>query len=256
MQIYINRIMKFRNFYHSLIILLLLSQLKAYSQNDSLTFKNEIGINTGSLAIIALGSNSPMSQPLEINYRRNIKKNFFIRTYFHHKEIYPKNRGNIFQYFEVLDSNQIKTHFMSIERWSRSFAVGLEYRSKINNWGVIYGINLKYVYYRNQIFHYYNLLNYNNNLLINPYLNNNITNYTKGHLDYDVTFGIEPNIGLFFNINKRLTFIAQSRIYMGYGKQTYYYQDYNTWQANKNIFNILRFDSQPLISELSINYKF
>lgn len=248
--------MMIRNFYHSLVILLLLSKINAYSQNDSLKFKNEIGINIGPVAKIALGSNSPIYQPIEINYRRNVYNNFFLRTYIHHKELYPKNSGNIFQYIEVLDSNQIKTHFISVKRWSRSFAVGLEYRSSINNWGIIYGINLKYMYYRNQILHYYNLANYNKHTLINPYLNNNYTDYTKGHLDYEGTFGIEPNIGLFYNISKRIAFIAQSRIYMGYGKQTYYDQDYSNWQAIQNRFTVFRFDTYPIISELSINYKF
>lgn len=251
--------MMFRNFYHSLLFLLLISINNIYGQIDSLKYKNEFGFNVGNISIIALGANNSLSQPLEVCYRRSLNNKLFVKTYFQHKNQFPLNEKNHLQYIEVVDTNYLNLHYSSIERWSRAFALGVEYRNAINNWGIIYGLNLKYVNYRNQVFNYYHHYKYDTGALHNPFIiSNNIieTIYKKGDLTIDKTIGLEPNIGLFFNVSKRFIFITQTRLYMGYGTQRNFHQDYIAWYSITRTFKVFRYDTDPIISEFSINYKF
>lgn len=260
MQIYMNSYLMIRNIYHILLCLIFISFKNTFAQSDSIRFKNELGTNIGPVAMVALGSNQIFSQPLEVVYRRHIKNKLYFKSYFQHKKQFPLNQqGDILQYVEIIDTSHLNFHFSTVERWSRAMAFGFEYRINHNNWGLIYGVSLKYVYYKNQESNYYKTYKYNYGASQNPYLfgdNFVETINKKGNLVVDKTVGLEPNFGLYFNLGKRFMFTAQSRIYMGYGTQKYFHQDYITWYSTSRIFRIYRFDTDPIISEFSINYRF
>lgn len=249
-----------RNKYHILLSFIFLCVNIISAQNDSISFKNEIGVNIGPIAIIGLGSNQIFSQPIEINYKRNIKNRFYIKSYIQHKKQFPlSNNGDILKAIEIIDSSQFNVYYYSIDRFSRAIALGLEYRTYNDNWGMIYGVNFKYMYFKNQIINYYNVFNYNIGNIQSPYMfdkNFKESHYKEGNLLTENSFGLEPNFGFYINLNKRISLITQARVYMGYGTQTLFNHDYTTWQSSTQKFQVFRFDTDPLITEFSINYRF
>ncbi len=245
-----------------IIILIVFSTNKLYSQKDSTILKNkknEIGLNIGPILLVTLGS-SPYSQPINITYKRVFNRWAF-RTNVSLKPAYANEYPNFLERIKINDSTLLQTN-NSIKDWSFAGRIGIEYRYQFKRgWSFVTGLDivgLNYVYSRIITQDKYKIDTVSNSGTALQFYNLTPINQKRTYEEKitNLQFGLGLTLGTMIPLGKNWLILGQLRLEGTAGSQNTKSTDFLTNKSFNNKSSVFNFNTGATFTELSLFYKF
>jgi hypothetical protein len=236
---------------------------KVFSQKDSLPSigkTNEIGINIGSVLLIALGGD-PYSQPLGLTYKKTNRRLAYKFSYnYYSNGTSPYATQKETEYL-IMDSIKYDITKQSKNR-KHDFRVGAEYRLMFKNKLTMFlGADLLIGYAEmssitNRTAFKIDSINVSHNSESNYYLSYLDNKIKNKNVDYMLNTGLAFNVGLIVPLTKRFQIACSHRTDLILSNINRVNKDYQTNQSNKFKYYRFDFDYGIPITEIALYYRF